>query len=423
MKKLFLFAMFLFLTCESESILMNHENVGLRKNSNRIVYLSESGNDSNPGTISKPVKTLRKAIELADGAADIYATVGQYSTPSRTDLNVSLYGGYSNDFSRKDSSNETVFLGTGYWGDPLPVIQVIERSNIIIDGITIQIGMSANGKPCAIYFERCDSTVILQNCRIIGQIGGDAKGMSAIYINEASPKILNNYIYGGTLNIDVDAVNGIKAVYSKSLIQGNVINAGKNQGCLHGIYSLYSKLRIFQNVIYGGESGESCYACAIRTGKAIESWDDSGSEDEIENNEIYGGIGNRTYAIIASQGSIQKIRDNIIDGGAGTVVSIGIYVKTNDHPYIFRNTFQNCAYGSYEWNFGDYAPGETNNASCIRENMFRASARIFVHWYDEIENSEHDVSNLDDLVQTNEGLYSLKYWNNSAENVSQYIQK
>jgi hypothetical protein len=418
-----LILLFSMLSCESDKILnpesstsfKSQTTLQLPKASNSIIYLSEQGSDSNPGTITKPVKTLKKAIGLAAGVSDIYATWGTY-TACRANLKTSLYGGYSLDFSHRDLACNTEIVGTGYWGDPLPVIQVIDAAHIIIDGVTIKAAESATFKPVAIYFQDCDSTVILQNSKIYGQLSGDAKGMSAIYINEASPKILNNEIYGGNLNVDIDAINGIKVVYSKSLIQGNSINAGKNQGCLHGIYSQYSKCRIIGNTIYGGESGESCYACAIRTGKAIESWDDSGSEDLIQNNELYGGIGSRTYAIIASQESRQMIKENLIDGGAGSIVSMGIYVKTNDKPSIIGNTFQNCRYGSYEWNFRDYAPGETSNCQSIRNNFYKSSVQIFVHWYYEIpEDTEHNVSNLTDLVQTQEGMRSLGYWGNRTE--------
>ena len=407
-----------FLTCESDSILNPQQEQMLQKSSDSIIYLSKNGSDSNPGTIEQPVRNLRKAIELAGNESIIYATIGTF-TACRANLKTSLYGGYSLDFSQHDTTGKTEIIGTGYWGDPLPVIQIINASNLIIDGVTIKIGESANFKPCGIYFENCDSTVILQNSKIYGQLNGDAMGMSAIYINEASPKILNNTIYGGNLNIDEDAVNGIKIVYSKSLIQGNSINAGKNQGCLHGIYSAYSKCRIIGNIIYGGESGSSCYSSAIRTGIAIEVWDGSGSDDLILNNELYGGIGDRTYAIIASQESRQIIRENLLDGGAGSIVSMGVYIKTNDKPSIISNTFQNCHYGSYEWNFGDYAPGENSNCQAIRNNLYKSSVQIFAHWYYELpEDTEHNVSNLTDLVQTQEGMRSLGYWENKSEKMS-----
>jgi hypothetical protein len=413
MKKLFILiiAILIVLSCDQDNSIVSP--VSLQKSSIPIIYLSEKGNDNNSGTINKPVRNLKKAIELADGVSDIYATIGTYFT-SRASLKTSLYGGWNYDFTERNPDCKTEIIGTGEWGDPLPTIQIIDASNLVIDGVTIKIGESANFRPCGIYFNNCDSTVVLQNCKIYGQLSGDAKGMSAVYIYEASPKILNNFIYGGNLQIDVNAINGIYCQYSKSIIKDNYIHAGKNKGCLHGIYTSYSNCTIKRNIIYGGESSIDCYSCAIRTGIAIESWDDSGSEDLIENNELYGGIGKRTYAIICSQDSRLKIYNNLLDGGFGEIVSMGVYIKTNDKPKIIGNTFQNCYYGTYEWNIGDYCPGETSNCQCIRNNFYRSSVQIFAHWYDEIEYREHNVSNLSALVQTEEGFRSLAYWGNMS---------
>lgn len=403
----------LILSCEQDH-LVNINDKSLSKCSGSRIYLSDQGSDDNPGTIDLPVRNLSKAIELADNCFDIYATTGIYKS-CQANLKTSLFGGFNADFSQRDSSCETEIIGTGYWGDPLPVIQVVDESDLVIDGVTIRIGESANFRPCGILFKHCDSTVILQNCKIYGQLSGDAKGMSAVFIWEANPQIMNNYIYGGNVDIDHSPVNGIRCFYSESLIKNNVIDAGKNKGCLHGIFSCYSKCQIVGNIIYGGESNISCYSCAIRTGDGKETWNDSGSEDVIKDNELYGGIGSRTYAIICSQESELFVYDNVLDGGCGSIVSMGVYIKTNDKPHIIGNTFQNCCYGSYEWNIGDYAPGETSNAFCIRDNFYKSSVDVLAHWYDEVEYLEYNVCDLKHVVQTEEGCCLLGEWGNKEE--------
>ncbi|MCF0207147.1 MAG: DUF1565 domain-containing protein, partial [Bacteroidales bacterium] len=69
-----------------------------------LIYVSTSGNDSNTGSSTQPVKTLKKALELAAAAnptsankALIRMESGTYNTDAPIDLisNVIIDGGYT----------------------------------------------------------------------------------------------------------------------------------------------------------------------------------------------------------------------------------------------------------------------------------------------------------------------------------------
>lgn len=384
----------------------------------KVIYLSKNGSDSYPGTQQQPVASFQRALELAGDYADIYIATGTYEAYN-ADIKISLYGGYSADFQMRDSSFISEIVGTGFWGNPfLPTLKIIGRKNIVIDGLTVRASKNATFKPVAILISNCDSTVLIQNCRIFGQIRGEALGTSALVIVEASPNITNNSIYGGEMLHDGDAVNGIRCEWASPKIKNNYIYGGKSVGCVQGIFSIFSKAIIEGNTIIGGESisDDGCYACAIRTGNSVEHWDASGSSDIIKGNIIIGGGGYRTYGIIASQESDLRIIENSIIGGQANIVSIGIYIKTNDKPHIIGNIFSQCRYATYEWAIGDYMPGATSDAYCIHNNTYEQSTiHVLAHWYDELEDKENDVIDINGVVQTSEGIRPLSWWGNKLK--------
>jgi len=157
--------------------------------SETFVYLSHAGNDNNNGSISSPVLTLGKAIELANNIHSIRVTAGTFYT-AQADLATSIYGGYNDSFTFQHDTLITVIQGTGGWGDPKPTIKVYNESNLTIDRLTVHASESSTKKPCAIYLLQCASSVVVKNCKLYGQQTSDnAQATYAIYIRDGYGEI------------------------------------------------------------------------------------------------------------------------------------------------------------------------------------------------------------------------------------------
>src|SRR5690349_1191794 len=98
---------------------------GIDGDKTRAVFLDATyGDDSWAGTMSQPVKTLEKAVQLAAGAhKDVYAAKGNYVLSSTLVLTggVSLYGLYAGKPSWQRNLSNTTYIG----GQPLsPAIRI-----------------------------------------------------------------------------------------------------------------------------------------------------------------------------------------------------------------------------------------------------------------------------------------------------------
>jgi len=76
---------------------------GIDGNIARAIFVAPTGNDSSPGTIKRPVRSVATAIaKAAQQHKDVYLQVGSYDVGSGVQLasNVSLYGGYNAKWKR-----------------------------------------------------------------------------------------------------------------------------------------------------------------------------------------------------------------------------------------------------------------------------------------------------------------------------------
>lgn len=78
-------------------------------------WVAPAGNDANPGTRAQPLATVQAAISAASAAnGDVYIQAGTYASATITLANgVSLYGGYSTNWSRDAASGTTIIAGGG----------------------------------------------------------------------------------------------------------------------------------------------------------------------------------------------------------------------------------------------------------------------------------------------------------------------
>ena len=142
-------------------------------NFENIIYVnSQTGDDGNRGVLSEPLKTIQAGIEKAhsyitDGLADsvdVYVAEGIYEVTNGVEdvgdyikivEGVSLYGGYSSDFSTRDSAlYVSKIVDTSTAGEDIAAVRAYDglTAATVIDGFTIQAGSGSGviGSPPSI---------------------------------------------------------------------------------------------------------------------------------------------------------------------------------------------------------------------------------------------------------------------------------
>jgi hypothetical protein len=112
--------------CECMYISREDEPNGIDENCDGVdgdttvaVFVASFGDDLNVGSIDAPLHNIQTAINLAaasgDDLRDVYVSTGVYEGSLRLRAGVNVYGGYSPDFRRRDSSVfTTVIIGDAY---------------------------------------------------------------------------------------------------------------------------------------------------------------------------------------------------------------------------------------------------------------------------------------------------------------------
>jgi len=283
---------------------------------NGIVYVSPTGDDNNDGTKDSPRKTVRggitravamgftpRAVLVAQGS---YAIDSSAKPPAQVVLTegISLYGGFSADFSQRDPENNITTIqdiSTAAASSSLPNRAIEAGSGVttatVVNGFTIQ--------------------------------GGGGQNSSGVFTHDGgSPTLVDNTINGGR---GTDFSYGILNVASSPSIQNNAIDGeGRRYGLCFGIFNItFSSPSIRNNTINGGvgEYGDS-YGIYNR----------DSSSPLIQNNTINGGGGTdgSSYGIYNLFSSSPWIQDNSIMAGGGSIASGGIRNESSS-PSIINN--------------------------------------------------------------------------------------
>ena len=254
-----------------------------------ILYYVDISQPDDLGDGMSPL-TARKYIHTAVADAVPSATVlvagGNYPvnlSPADTRIYlreaVSLYGGYSSDFTDRD-----------------PVLYpttITDQSNFAASALNPNFALMADGTTIAI-----TAATVVDGFTITGSTQAASAYTSAIRTrNSAAPMIYNNTINGG---------------------------GGTSES--YGIFVDTTSPRIMNNTIHGG-SGTNSAGIYI-----------NGSAPTIQNNNIYGGnAGTYSYGVFNYEGADAVIQNNMIHGGNGITNSIGIG-NINSSPIIQNNT-------------------------------------------------------------------------------------
>ena len=245
-------------------------------------FVSEAGDDANPGTTSAPVRTITKgianAIQIAVPSTTVHVAAGLYEEDVALAPDVLVLGGHDPETWERDPGAYPIVIGCTSFAC-VRAGTAVGRS-ALLDGFEIQ---GLDGTPAA------------------------APGGVAVQISGGSPTISNNQITGGI-------VDGV----SRRSIAVHVLGAPAPGPLLEG------------NRIEGGSSA---------TDAAVGVLLDAGTRAVITGNEIAGGAGQSSFGIL-EEGALAgtEITGNTIRGGSAvstTAPSFG--VRCRGEVQIGRN--------------------------------------------------------------------------------------
>lgn len=148
------------------------------------VFVAKNGDDNSPGTLTKPVRTIGKAISVAAAynKRDVYVATGVYEGSLSLAAGVHVYGGYSSDFLNRDPlAYQTVIIGAAPKGAQPGAVNALglNGKKATLAGFTIYGAniKAKGGSTYAVYVRDCDSGLQIRDNRIIaGDAGNGLSG-------------------------------------------------------------------------------------------------------------------------------------------------------------------------------------------------------------------------------------------------------
>src|SRR5438105_619695 len=376
-------------------------------------YVSTTGSDSNPGTLSSPWRTIQHAANSVQAGDTVYVRGGVYNESANISVSGSLIAG---SIRFQSYPGETAIVdGTGLvppTSSPQGLINITNQSYISIQGFEIRNYQtsSASAIPAGIWVSGSGSNIqilnnVVHNIVTTSEASGNAFGI-AVY-GTAAPASLDSVTISG------NQVYNLKTGQSESVnVDGNVTNFVITNNSIHDNDNIGIDVIGFEGVSpdpsydyarNGTVAGNTVYnISAINNPGEGNQYDangiyvDGGSQVVIERNLIHHvdiGIemasehrGHVTSFVIA--------RNNLVYSANSIGITIGGYASNvggTDHCTIVNNTlFQNDTKntGSGEFQIQYYA---TNNV--FKNNIVYASSQgLFINNY---TNSEPDPADVD----------------------------
>jgi len=153
---------------------------------NNAVFVSKAGDDSNPGTLESPMKTIQAAIQRADSQnkRDVLVATGAYQENIQLENGVSVYGGYSAVFDVHDATAyETAIIGQPFTvANPAAVnIEGVGSQATTFDGFTIfgADNPDPSGSSYGIFIYQPGANLTVSNNIIYAGDGGNGAGGDA----------------------------------------------------------------------------------------------------------------------------------------------------------------------------------------------------------------------------------------------------
>ncbi|MEM9921718.1 MAG: right-handed parallel beta-helix repeat-containing protein, partial [Bacteroidota bacterium] len=367
-------------------------------------YVSTSGNDANPGTISQPFRSIQYALNTASNLETLFIEGGIYNervtfTVSGTESNPITITSY-NGVATIDGNGFTLF---GPYGG---MFEMIDCNHLVIDNLRVQhstyIGFLVFGNDVTDITIRNCSTFDTGSSGIYanGQAAVGSYGIRKILIeNNSIERAINrspggyeecisltegvenftirfNEVFNGGIGtipggpIGIDAKNGVR----NGVIHGNVVYDMNNSSA--GIYvDAYERsalnIQIYQNEVFG------CEDIGISIGA-----EQGGTVDNISvfNNLIYN---NGADGI--------KITGFSTDGSPNDIRRVKVYNNT-----VFQNGFQGTLGGNNQggsmWVEGNTGLIEVRN-NIFADNNFNNGVHIYLSNQANVDLSNNLISN------------------------------
>jgi hypothetical protein len=150
---------------------------GVPDDTDDFIYVSATGSDTNPGTLARPMRSIRAAITRAQREGkDVLVSRGIYDGPFEIVGGVSVYGGYAPDFRDRDPELYPVLIedrGAEPGTPPLVCRNVDVPTRI--EGFIVQgsDATQAGGGSTAVLIERCSEAVHFGAMLVLAGRGAD----------------------------------------------------------------------------------------------------------------------------------------------------------------------------------------------------------------------------------------------------------
>jgi hypothetical protein len=346
------------------------------------LYVSTSGNDSNPGTSSQPVRTIVQAYSLASPGTTIIVKAGSY-----TDYN----SGWGIHLGKSGSSSSPITLKSEVPGGAVINGQNASDRNVgiyidgsynIVDGFEIK-----NGPKGGITIWANNNQIL--NCNIHNNgnpASSSTQGQDGVYDDEnTSGNIYRaNFIHhNGRTGSNLD--HGLYLCGKNELIINNVLLANAANGIQVAGYTTVANMKIYNNVMaLNGANGivlwQSLNGVDIKNNiiyknghSGIGSWDAHGSGVNVDHNISFGNAltdfnftdGGSDYA--HTLGSTIYSDPQFADASATAFNghlksgSPGIQSALNLHSTFTTDMAGNARPSSGPWDSGVYESGSTSS--------------------------------------------------------------
>jgi hypothetical protein len=340
-------------------------NIPLTYNiANSVFYVKSGASGTLEGTRGNPMAVIQNGVNGASaiGGGVVLVAQGEFThSDNATNLvnmanGVSMYGGYSaSDWETREPQTYPTLLrdlrtdadGTNgsSTGNPYRIINYGSGigTGTILDGFQIRIAPLNSGPSsptaCAIFIN--NSSPIIQNNYITSNdlnVGSGSNIIGIRLITGGSPDILNNTIELGRRTAPANSCNNFGIYISSATpnIQGNSIHAGESSGTTSDTYGI----GIFTNgggyitgntLIHGGRASRNSYGI-LASG--------AGVSVVVENNGLITGADTGAGTVLGIQlasSAAATVRSNALSDFSGSIVVSGIHIASGSSAIISSN--------------------------------------------------------------------------------------
>ena len=259
------------------------------------VFASPRGADENSGARNSPVKTIAKAIDLAQGAglSQVYLVEGVYDEAVTMEQGVQVIGGFglSNDGSLCErrlangaaDDNQTIIASSA---SPVVLFQDINALTRL-DGVVVT-STASSGEVTLVEVtggvSASENHAVIENSYVVAPDAGGVDAV-AVYIHDASARLVNDIISGGSTRSAV----GVKMADSPGTkIIHSTISGGSPLDSATAVQAVRSVPYLVNNILFT-EGGASQVV--------VEFLDENPSGDIVIKNNLMFGVQVASYSV------------------------------------------------------------------------------------------------------------------------------